>query len=187
MVEIKQLTDFNAEDLQRIAPSYTSEQKYVVTKTETHEQTQITLNLITLEKPYIKRFLRGGWLDYHYAELTQAGLCVGAFDGERVIGMSLAEEQDWNRTLIVWEFHVDAAYRGQGIGRRMMEAQAEVARKQNMRVIELETANTNVPAILFYRKVGFSIEKIDLSYYSNNDVSNGDVAVFMKKTLNTNR
>ncbi|MBC7869198.1 MAG: GNAT family N-acetyltransferase [Chitinophagaceae bacterium] len=187
MVEIKQLTDFNAEDLQRIAPSYTSQQKYVVTKTETYEQTQITLNLISLEKPYIKRFLRGGWLDTHYAELTQTGFCVGAFDNERVIGMSIAEEQDWNRTLIVWEFHIDMAYRGQGIGRRMMDAQAEVARKQNMRVIELETANTNVPAILFYRKVGFSIEKIDLSYYTDDDVTDGDVAIFMKKRLTANR
>ncbi len=42
--------------------------------------------------------------------------------------------------------------------------------------------NTLVPAIDFYRAVGFAVEGIDLSYYTNDDLNN-EVAVFMKRRL----
>ena len=45
------------------------------------------------------------------------------------------------------------------------------------------TQTTNVPAIDFYRKVGFEVDGIDLSYYGNNDVEAGEVALFMKRKL----
>lgn len=64
-----------------------------------------------------------------------------------------------------------------------MEALADRARKADLRIMVCETQNTNVPAIEFYRKVSFEVEGIDLSYYSNNDVTNGEVAIFMKKKL----
>lgn len=49
--------------------------------------------------------------------------------------------------------------------------------------INLETQNTNVNAIRFYRRSGFEIEGIDLSYYTNDDVEGGEVAIFMKRKL----
>ncbi|MDE2700419.1 MAG: hypothetical protein OXI23_16220 [Gemmatimonadota bacterium] len=39
-----------------------------------------------------------------------------------------------------------------------------------------------MPAIDFYRGVGFEVEGVDLSYYTNSDVD-GEVAVFMKRKL----
>ena len=50
-------------------------------------------------------------------------------------------------------------------------------------VMVCETQSTNVPAIEFYRKVGFEVEGIDLSYYSNDDAPDGEVANFMKRKL----
>jgi ribosomal protein S18 acetylase RimI-like enzyme len=44
-------------------------------------------------------------------------------------------------------------------------------------MILCETQTTNVPAIDFYRRVGFKLEGIDLSYYSNEDWPDGEVAV----------
>ena len=64
-----------------------------------------------------------------------------------------------------------------------MEAMADKAKEAGMRVIVCETQNYNVPAIEFYRKVGFEIEGIDLSYYSNRDMTEGEVAIFMKRKL----
>jgi ribosomal protein S18 acetylase RimI-like enzyme len=43
--------------------------------------------------------------------------------------------------------------------------------------------NTNVPAISFYRQVGFSMDGVDLSYYTNRDLTDGEVAIFMKRKL----
>jgi ribosomal protein S18 acetylase RimI-like enzyme len=46
-----------------------------------------------------------------------------------------------------------------------------------------ETQNTNVPAITFYRRVGYEIDGVDLSYYTNRDMTDFEVAIFMKRKL----
>lgn len=60
-----------------------------------------------------------------------------------------------------------------------MEAVADEAKEANLRIIVCETQNTNVPAIEFYRKVGFEIGGVDLSYYDMIE----EVAIFMKREL----
>lgn len=35
----------------------------------------------------------------------------------------------------------------------------------------------------YYRKMGFDLEAIDLSYYSNSDFPDAEIALFMKKRL----
>jgi len=60
---------------------------------------------------------------------------------------------------------------------------ADKARVAGFRVLVLETQNTNVPAIRFYRKAGFEVEGIDLSYYSNTDITDGEIAIFMKRKI----
>ena len=65
----------------------------------------------------------------------------------------------------------------------MMEELAERGRTSGLRIVVCETQNINIPAIHFYRRVGFNIEGIDLWYYSNDDQPAGEVAVFMKRRL----
>ncbi len=83
----------------------------------------------------------------------------------------------------VWEFHVAEAYQRRGIGRHLMDALTEKARFAGLRVITLGTQNTNLPAIDFYRAVGFELDGIDLSYYTNHDMTDFEVALFMKRKL----
>lgn len=83
----------------------------------------------------------------------------------------------------MWEFHVAEGYRGQGIGRKLLDTLIEKGRSAGLRTIVCETQNVNVPAIHFYRKMGFILDGIDLSYYSNEDWPDGEVAVFMKRKL----
>jgi ribosomal protein S18 acetylase RimI-like enzyme len=98
-----------------------------------------------------------------------------------MVGVALAEPRQWNETLWVWEFHVAETRRGRGIGRRLMAELAEQARAAGLRALVCETQNTNLPAINFYRAVGFTLEGVDVSYYTNDDMSpGGTVAVFMK-------
>lgn len=56
-----------------------------------------------------------------------------------------------------------------------MKAVEKSAKSAGFRAIGLETQNTNVPAIEFYEKCGFELEGIDLSYYTNHDVTAGEV------------
>jgi ribosomal protein S18 acetylase RimI-like enzyme len=67
----------------------------------------------------------------------------------------------------------------------MLRELARRARAQGYRVIVCETQTTNAPAIAFYRHAGFHLEGVDLSYYTNEDVNRGEVAIFMKKRIRT--
>ena len=182
-IKIRTLEKFNANDLRQLARGYISTSKYVVRKTEAHERTVFTLELTALDRPYVKHDVLDDRLLDRYKEVVQQGLSLGAYDGDQVVGIAIAELESWNRSLWVWEFCVAETHRGMGIGRQLMEALADKAKEAGMRVIVCETQNYNVPAIEFYRKVGFEIDGIDLSYYSNRDMTEGEVAIFMKRKL----
>ena len=184
MVEIKTLTELDPDSLTRLVTGYVSNGKYTVSKTESDDHSLIGLELVSLERPYFKRFPPpDGEAMRRYLDALQYELSLGAYEGELLVGIVVAEPQMWNKSLWVWEFHVAETHRRRGIGRQMMEALAEKGRGSGLRIVVCETQNTNVPAIRFYRGVGFKIEGIDLSYYSNDDWSEGEVAVFMKRRL----
>lgn len=184
MVEILPLAHFHAADLQRMGYGYTATEKYVVGKAESPEIIQITLRLAALEQPYTKRFPAPDSQEAaYYQQIVASGFSLGAFAGSDLVGMALVERRDWNKTLWVWEFCVDERFRGQGIGRRLMDTVVQNGRAAGFRAVGLETQNTNVPAIRFYRAVGFEIDGVDLSFYTNDDVAGGEVAIFMKQKL----
>jgi ribosomal protein S18 acetylase RimI-like enzyme len=99
------------------------------------------------------------------------------------VGIALAEPRHWNKSLWVWELHVVESHRRRGVGRQLVDALANKAREAGLRTLVCETQNTNVPAMRFYHSVGFRIEGIDISYYTNEDFPDGEIAVFMKKRL----
>jgi ribosomal protein S18 acetylase RimI-like enzyme len=184
VIEIRPLTHLDLEDLRRLIAGYVSNMKYQVSLDESDDRFALTLQIIPLETPYVKRY---DHLDeptlQHYAQLPHHGLSFGAYEAGRCVGVALTEPRAWNKSLWVWEFHVEAAHRRRGIGRQLMGMLTERGRAAGMRTVVCETQNTNVPAIRFYRKLGFRFEGIDLSYYSNHDFPDGEIAIFMKKQL----
>ena len=54
------------------------------------------------------------------------------------------------------QVYVDPKYRGQRIGSQLLTQFEEIATKQGMEKIRLKTAQTNLPAIRFYEKHGFT-------------------------------
>ena len=183
MVEIRSLDTFNVDDLKRIADGYLSLERYDVSRTATREWTALTMNLVELERPYLKQWEWTSEDIHHYASVVDEGLSVGAFAGDELVGIGLAGRRAWNSTMWIEEFHVCRDRRLQGIGRRMMQALEHLARDAQLRVIGLETQNTNVPGIDAYRRMGFEVEGIDLSFYTNSDTLDGEVAIFMKRRL----
>jgi ribosomal protein S18 acetylase RimI-like enzyme len=184
MLEIKPLTHFDPDVAQRLISGYVSPAKYQVEKTETADRITIALQLVALPEPYIKQYEP---LDDEtlrkYQGLPEVGFSFGIYENDQAIGLALAEPQRWNNSLWVWEFHIRAGYRRQGLGRQLMTAVIDKARAAGIRTVQCETQNTNAPAIAFYRKMGFDLDGIDLSYYSNQDYPDGEIALFMKKHL----
>lgn len=185
MIAVRPLTAISAAELERLIVGYTSTAKYVVAKTETVERTVITLERVALAEPYVKRWgpLAPDEAE-RYPRLPAEGFCLGAYQGEALVGLALAERQPWNDSLWIWEFHIAAEYQRRGVGRQLMAAVAARARAAGLRVLVCETQNTNAPAIDFYRSAGFALEGLDLSLYSNADLEpGGEVALFLKRRL----
>ncbi len=183
MIEIKPLTHLDSSRFHELSAGYISPAFYQVSKNESDAQTTISMCLQELDVPYKKHWSPDDETDTRYRRIIDQGLSLGAYDGGKLVGIAIAEKQAWNRTLWIWEFHIAGDYRGMGLGRRMMDSLAEVGKKAGSRVMVCETQNTNVPAIRFYRKVEFEVGAIDLSYYTNKDMTDFEVAVFMKRFI----
>jgi streptothricin acetyltransferase len=184
MITIRTLENVDADVIDLVAASgYTSTAKYRVQKNEAHERTMITMELVALDQPYVKTWPVLDDDVERYRRVIRQALSLGAYGDGRLVGVAIAERQDWNRTLWVWEFHIAETHKMMGLGRRLMDALADRATEAGLRVMVCETQSTNVPAIEFYRKVGFEVGSIDLSYYSNDDAPDGEVAIFMKRKL----
>jgi streptothricin acetyltransferase len=182
-IAIRNLEEVSEADLRRLITGYTSTERYRVSKSETEQHTELILDLENLDHPYHKVWVLTDDDLEHYSRLVTDGHCLAAYDASGIVGLALAEVRRWNRTFWIWEFHVAEGYRRWGIGRKLMDALDEKARKLSLRTMLVETQNTNVPAIRFYRSVGFSIEGVDLSYYTNYDMTDFEVAIFMKRKV----
>lgn len=183
-VEIRPFRPAYLAQLPSVVTGYTTTEKYVVAKEESESETAVTLKLVPLPSP--KTILYDHLDETELARLdaiVAAGLSFGALAGDQLVGVALASAEVWNRSLRVWEFHVAESWRSQGIGRQLMEAVAVMAVAQNLRVIVCETQSSNVPAIRAYRRLGFELDAIDLSFYSNEDLQKESVALFMKRKL----
>lgn len=188
MTDIRPLTQLADDDLRSLIVGYTSQHRYQVDRTPADAQSpallSLTLTRVPLQQPYVKRYAPLEEEDLaHYHGLPAGGFCFGAYADGNCVALALAEPQDWNRSLHVLELHVAPHCHRQGIGARLLEAVEDAGRAAGLRTLVCETQNTNVPAIDFYRRQGFTVDGIDLSLYSNDDFPDGEVALFMKKPL----
>jgi ribosomal protein S18 acetylase RimI-like enzyme len=98
--------------------------------------------------------------------------------GGRLLGLADVERQAWREAAWVWNLAVDRAYRGQGLGRRLMERIVQWGRDQSLRAVILETQTNNWPACCFYQHFGFRLCGLNDHYYTNHDVADKEVALF---------
>ena len=184
MVTIQPLHHLDERLLKALIVGYTTSATYQVSKVETPESIRFALQLLPLEQPLTKHYkpLDAALLQ-QYSDLAAQGQAFGAFAQNQCVGIALTEPRRWNASLWVLEFHVAPAYQGQGIGRQLMDTLTAHARRSALRCLVCETQSRNVPAIQFYRALGFVLDGLDLSYYTNQDQERGEVAVFMKKRL----
>lgn len=99
----------------------------------------------------------------------------GAFDNDELQGWIIGDHRTWNNSFYIENLLVNEKYHRQGIGIMLIKNIIKEARKLSCRVIELETQNTNYPAIQFYRRMGFNITGINTRLYNNSE----EIALFM--------
>jgi GNAT superfamily N-acetyltransferase len=93
-----------------------------------------------------------------FVDPGDAGLLLGAWDGERLLGYACLY---WHRsslaaaeTVLMNDLYVDEAVRGQGVGRALIEASAEIARARGAYCLEWSTAPDNHTAQRLYDSTG---------------------------------
>ena len=171
------------EDLRGVASGYVSTEKYqMCVRARGNDGWYCELKPTVLSPPYVKLFRHEEFDLVRLNAAIASGTSIGAWDGGLLVGIAITERMEWNRNLVLWEFHVAEPYRRHGIGREMMERVIRSARALGVRSISAETQNTNMPAIRFYRSCGFTIQGIDLSLYADDQAGEDrEVALFMRR------
>ncbi|WP_152391853.1 GNAT family N-acetyltransferase [Paenibacillus guangzhouensis] len=179
--EIKSLVQVTAEEILSLGDfGYISNQKYEVKKEESLQSCAIMLQLVDLDEPYVKQDLIEADDLNRYQDLIKQGYSLGLYVDHKLIALAIAEAQTWNNTLLLWYLHVHEDHRRQRYGHALLSKMIELAQGSGFRALTLEAQNTNVPAIHFYKSLGFEIEGIDLSLYNLGE-DNEEVALFLRK------
>ncbi len=185
--EILPLRPFTQADIWPVLTGYDTREIYQVEKTETDSLTRFDFRLTQLEQPLHDDFYGDFSTEeiQHWNSLLSQGYSFGAYQAGRLVGLVVGEVWPEERRARVWEFHVRAECRRMGIGRALMEHVLERARQDHLGLVMLETQHTNVSAIRFYRRMGFSLGAISLGHYypTSNPVIRQQVQFIMKRWL----
>jgi streptothricin acetyltransferase len=180
-MRIRSLTLADRPNLNAIDANFTSERFLDVIKTVTGFNTSWQLIERPLDPPFISTdyYLDDTDLAEITARLKQNdGLYLVAEENDRLIAMLDMEREVWHQAAMLWNLHVDRAYRGRGIGRELIQRAIEWAGDHQLRGIRLETQTNNWPACNFYRRLGFQLGGLDDHYYANDDIGVKEVALF---------
>jgi ribosomal protein S18 acetylase RimI-like enzyme len=123
--------------------------------------------------------------DLRPALTLSEGLFV-ACRGDTIVGYGELRPDPWNGRARIDNIFVSRPCRGQGIGRRLIDALAEQARHQPAaRCLWLETQNVNYPAVQFYLKMGFRLCGLDETRYRPDDpqLLPGEMALYFTRDL----
>ena len=134
----------------------------------------------TVDPPLRKRLPD---LDDELDDLRHLPFAAVAELDSAVVGLVAARPERWHNRVRVEHLYVSPAGRGQGVGRRLIDAALAYARDVGAACLWLETQNTNHGAIQFYRRVGFRLCGLDDRFYDPRSPARNEVALFFALDL----
>lgn len=154
---------------------YESDQIYNLTLNSDENSFLFKLALENLKEKYVKDYETTSEDIDEYNNIVLEGNSLGAYNNE-LVGVAICEEHKWNNSLYLSNLIVSQKDRQKGIGKLLIQNIIEHAKNRNFRLIELETQNTNVPAIKFYQKQGFKITGLKTNLYNKDGI---EKAIYM--------
>lgn len=136
-----------------------------------------------LQRPHRKQYDSGNvdeWLSSYAdsADLREFAFILAECGGQ-VAGLLTWRRLAWNETVWLIDIRTCLRYRRSGVGTALVEQLREYAIRERARGILVETQTTNYPAICFYQKNGFELAGFNDHLYSNRDLQEQDVALFL--------
>ncbi len=167
--------------LDRIPSGYRTR---TVLRLETYgDQSQSSWKLCTeqLDHLFVKQYDDGDpedWLEpYGETAPLETLRFVAAWSGEQFAGLLTWSELRWNKS--VWLVDIRARETRRGVGSALLGWLQAQARIIGVRGISVETQITNYPAVQFYLKHGFRVAGFHDHLYSNDDLADQDVALYL--------
>lgn len=102
--------------------------------------------------------------DEPYDVVNDDAVFLGAYNGEECVGVAVLR-RDMFRYLYLDDLKVSAAYRGMGIGGKLIDACMKEAEKLGLTGVYTIGQDNNLSACLFYLKQGFEIGGFDNRRY----------------------
>lgn len=95
---------------------------------------------------------------------NNTAIMMVAKDGEKIIGMATLYviPKVGSRNGLLEDVVVDAAYRGQGLGEKLVSSVIETGRERKLKSIFLTSRAVRVAAHKLYEKLGFEIKETDV-------------------------
>ncbi len=183
-IEYKIIDSYTKSDQESLGVNgYVAEAIFAITKVVSEDHIALKAFFQPTLLEYIKVFESKSEEENLYSDIIMKRYSYGAYLDDELVGVVIVDPRRWNESLFIAEIEVSDKYRGEGIGKKLLEKVEEKAIQGGFRAIGLETQNTNVPAIRFFQNSGYEIAGIDTSLYSNMDLENEEVALFMRKHL----
>ncbi len=101
--------------------------------------------------------------NYDYDAMSDSTF-LGAYDGDKCIGLAILQP-GFFRYMYLYDLKVNIKYRGQHIGRKLIEKAKEVAKECGYHGIYTQGQDNNLGACLFYLNAGFAIGGLDTYVY----------------------
>jgi ribosomal protein S18 acetylase RimI-like enzyme len=99
------------------------------------------------------------WESRLSADPAARELVLGAFDGSELIGavgLSFEQREKVRHKAELFGMYVRPQYRGQGLGRQLVESALTCARRRpGVKLLQLTVTETNAPAVALYERCGF--------------------------------
>lgn len=102
-------------------------------------------------------------------------------DDGGVRGFAAVQYEAWHERLVLWFLYVAPDWRRRGVGRALLERVEQHGRAVGATHVWLETSNVNVPGVLAYERLGYSLCGADRLFYGS--YMPGEAAIYLAKPL----
>ena len=181
MIEIKKLTELTFEQQKSFGEiNYTSQDKFEVKREIAEDEITFKLNLVKTGRFYVNILQNNISKNNEYSKLIEQGNSFGAYENDIIKGFIISDKRRWNNSLWIEQIMVSKEHRNKGIGASLLKRLEDHAVDNKIRMIELETQNTNIPAINFYRKNSYEFSGLNINLYDPAEVGD-ETAIYMSK------
>lgn len=105
-----------------------------------------------------------------------------AVEQERVVGFTATHFAAWHRRQGIQHLYVSPDWRGRGVGTALVGTVRARAIKNGASHLWLQTSNVNGPAVQAFRRMGFELCGLDLTFYKGTP-EQGEVGLLMSLDL----